>query len=219
MIPTLLLLKTAYITGWMVAAPIGPVNLEIIQRGLRQRPLAGFMVGLGAICIDGMYLLLFSLGLRLVMQWPWVQSLLFVLGGALLCWLAVRSLRDGVRLLRQSALAADAVAKPPVSLRGCYLIGLAMTGSNPMTIAFWSALSLQFTELAMGLRLLACGVMMLGCLSWVLLVTGIIAFARRWIGPRMMGTVTLVGGTVVLLYGLFFLARGLGVMELLARAP
>ena len=208
-----LLFRDAYLTGWAVAAPIGPVNLEIMRRGLRHGAMAGLMVGTGACCVDGLYMLLFSLGVRAAAGTSPLMAGLYLVGGGLLAWLGWGALREALNLFRRrkdgaASLLGTGAEGERTSLLRCYLVGLGMTASNPLTIAFWSALSLQFAKLALGERLLATGAIMAGCFSWVVLINMLVAFARGWIGARLFSAVTFVGGTTILCYGLVFLGRG-----------
>lgn len=220
------LLQKSYATGWLVAAPIGPVNLEIIRRGLHRGLLSGFLVGLGACCVDLAYFCLFSVGLGSVLVLPWVNRTAHLLGGAILCWIAGGALAEtrkyGIqaRKARQTENDGSGGEAPPASPSpellpfhhrplGSYLVGIGMTATNPMTIAFWSALALEFANLPLGWRMAAGASLLSGCLSWVLLLTALLAFARQWVGPRLFMLVTLAGGSVVLYFGLRFLWRGL----------
>ncbi|GEM_PF-3285836 len=247
----LLLLQKAYATGWLVAAPIGPVNLEIIRRSLRYRLLAGFLVGCGACCVDATYLFLFSAGMVEILRLPFVRALAFLLGGGFLAWLGILALLDARKFARQipnsksvdrgqiarTPLPQTAGANPekapknpkesdarenpegraggaPAQTRSpllkCYLVGIGMTATNPMTIAFWSALSLGFANLNLGHRLAASASVLAGAMSWILLLMTMLAFVRRWVGPRLFAIVNLAGGAVVLYFGMRFLWQGSG---------
>ena len=50
------LLAKAFAIGVSVAAPIGPVNVEIIRRGLTVGARSAFLLGLGAVSADCVYL-------------------------------------------------------------------------------------------------------------------------------------------------------------------
>lgn len=235
----LAMLQQAYATGWLVAAPIGPVNLEIIRRALGQRVLAGFLVGCGATCVDATYLILFSAGFGQIMRIPAISTVTFLIGGGFLCWIGAGALKDArawwaqaakettsdETLMELSSPASKAQGQPDVpaprsrrhSLWGCYLTGLGMTASNPMTLAFWSALSLQFAVLPPSHRIAASLAVWAGAFSWICLLMILLAFVRRWVGARLFSWVCLIGGAVVLYYGLLFLWRGAGVERFLPQ--
>src|SRR5690242_4071081 len=62
------LFAQAFFLGWMVALPVGPVALLIIQRSLSVGSLRGWVSGLGAATADGIYALLAALGLAALIE-------------------------------------------------------------------------------------------------------------------------------------------------------
>ncbi len=209
-----LLLLHAYKTGWLVAAPIGPVNLEIIRRSLKHGLLAGFLVGLGATIIDATYLLVFTAGLGALLQESTIISIVaYFLGGSLLLWLGVRATQEAWKYHREeksnSTESFNEITQEAKSSRlyPHFLLGLAMTASNPMTLAFWSALSLDFVQYSMQMRLIASLMVLAGAFSWVCLLILMLGFARRYIGPRMFFLDTAAGGIFINYFGLRFFWR------------
>jgi threonine/homoserine/homoserine lactone efflux protein len=214
-----LLIQKAYITGWIVAAPIGPVNLEIIRRSLVHRLRAGLFVGLGAVTVDVCYMSIFSIGLGAFLQIPVVHVVLFLTGGAFLAFLGLIAMRDGRAFLR-GRKTVDTTAGQGERARsalGDYGVGLLMTAMNPMTIGFWSALSLEFAGLPVSQRLVSTAALFAGCFSWVLALILVLKYARKLIGPRMFGIVTIAGGVFLLYFGLRFIAEGAGLDVALSR--
>lgn len=211
-LPTLLL--HAYLVGWMVAAPIGPVNLEIIRRSLRDRLAAGFCVGLGATMVDLSYMMLTGFGLGPLLRHPAFLLATYVLGGMLLGWLAWGALSDGVREWRKARLGepvdmpAESNATPPrATLLRSWLVGLAMTAANPMTIIFWATLpGLLFRGAPPSPEaVLAAGAFVwLGAFSWVALLMGILWAASRLVGPRLFAVASLLGGAAMAYFALKF---------------
>ena len=55
-------LATGAVLGWSVAWPPGPINAEIIRRGLTRGFWSAFVVGLGASCADFFWALAVALG-------------------------------------------------------------------------------------------------------------------------------------------------------------
>lgn len=58
-----MLFSKACLLGWMVAIPVGPVALLILQRRLKLGPLGGVASGIGAALADGLFGLLAAMGL------------------------------------------------------------------------------------------------------------------------------------------------------------
>lgn len=217
------LIRNGLLTGLAVAAPLGPVNMEIMRRSLRVAPSAGFCVGLGAVVVDATYLTLFSMGFGAFLKEPTVQRALFLVGGAVLCWLGGMALLDARKLslapptLPDAEAAVAPVAPPRGVLLKSFLVGLSMTFSSPFTIAFWSVMALGAVGIGLAQRVVSCAAVMAGCLSWVCTLTLLMAFARRRVGPKLFVALSLAGGICVTYIGLDFIARGVGLDALLAR--
>jgi threonine/homoserine/homoserine lactone efflux protein len=64
----LVLFSKAFLLGWMVAIPVGPVALLIIQRSLTVGYLRGLASGLGAALADGLFGLVAALGLAALLS-------------------------------------------------------------------------------------------------------------------------------------------------------
>jgi threonine/homoserine/homoserine lactone efflux protein len=98
---------------------------------------------------------------------------------------------------------------PPRPVAGIYLLGLALTLANPMTIALWLSIAAGFaaSDGALERPFLRVAGVFCGALSWVCFVAGLTAWARRWINPAMMRTVNLLSGLILVGYGIWFFAR------------
>ena len=64
-----LLIVAGLVIGFIVAAPIGPVNLICIRRTLSFGSLNGFLSGLGGAMVDGVYAAIVGFGLTAIGQW------------------------------------------------------------------------------------------------------------------------------------------------------
>lgn len=179
-----LLLKAALI-GLSIAAPVGPIGLLCIERGITRGPLAAFVAGLGAAAADGVYGALAGFGVTAVtsrlVAW---QLPIRVAGGALLAVIAWRILRGG-----EPARAASIGARD--GLVASFFAVFALTLANPSTIlsfiAVFSSLGAEFGAGTSPL-LVVVGVF-LGSAAWWLTLAGLVgalrgqlpASARRWI--------------------------------------
>lgn len=206
---------TAFLLGLSVAAPIGPVNVEIIRRGLTFGPVAALALGCGAVSADCIY---FSVGFTAtglatsILDSPVGSRIAFLIGGAMFAWLGWMSLRAGLAQTSPStdamihdltdAAPAKASGSPPVRT---YLIGLAMTLTNPMTILFWLSIAASFTAGSeQGSPLVRLAGVASGCLLWVVFVVLVISWARRWVSPKFLRGINLVSGLILLGFALRF---------------
>jgi threonine/homoserine/homoserine lactone efflux protein len=124
------LLLQGVILGLSIAAPIGPVNVAMIQRGLSQGFGGAFLLGLGSTAADLIYILLAYAGADPLSDLAWARILLFAAGALVMGWLGYGALR--------AAFAPEPAggAGTPGS-RSAFVSGFLITIVNPMTIAFW----------------------------------------------------------------------------------
>jgi len=207
-------LVRAYLLGWAVAAPIGPVNLEIIRRSLRVRLAAGFFVGLGATMVDLGYFMLVAIGLGPMLMVYARSTVGLLIGGAILLVVAALSLHAAWLSWMGKVPAEMAPGDLPKGKRVLFqswLTGVGMTAFNPMTIFFWVMLpGVLLAGAPTGhIFLIGAGLCVwLGALSWVLTLMAILAFGRRYIGPRLFAVISALGGLILIALALDFWLRG-----------
>ncbi len=190
---------TAVIVGLGAAVPIGPVNLEIMRRGLRGGFGPAFLTGLGAATVDGVYSVLFTLGLSAVPSEA-VREAMSYAGGAVLLVLGLLTLRAsfalGEKVLEET--------KPAPAGGTPYLVGLTMTALNPMTLTFWASIgaAVQGLDLS-GLtqRALFAGGVVAGALSWVVSFSLFLHKTRHRVSLRFERIATAAGGLALVGFG------------------
>jgi putative LysE/RhtB family amino acid efflux pump len=176
-------------------------------------------MGCGAVSADCIYFSLALVGAGLVSamsESAVLRVLGLSLGSGMLTWLGISAIRK-VREIQAvpAGLARTAGGEqggggtPPRPVAGIYLLGLALTLANPMTIALWLSIAAGFaaSDGALERPFLRVAGVFCGALSWVCFVAGLTAWARRWINPAMMRTVNLLSGLILVGYGIWFFAR------------
>ena len=137
------LLFKGLLLGWSVAWPPGPINAEMIRRGLERGFLPAWALGLGACSGDFLWAVAVSLGAGALVNLPGVRPALGIVSVALLLFLAWtfgRSAWQAWQRSRRSASSEEAVpARRFDSTRGGYLLGLTLALTSPWNIAFWLA--------------------------------------------------------------------------------
>lgn len=212
-------LVSAWLLGLSVAAPIGPVNLEIIRRTLRDGWLSGAALGVGATLVDLSYFLGVTFGVFAILGHPIFTLVNLTAGGGVLIWLGVGALREGLRLMAgvapPPATAAvrpgtpPSAAPPPIlrAIGSSLAVGLVMTALNPMTIVFWATMP---AGLFRGVHPSAAQILMgglavwAGTLTWIAALMVFLAATRHAVGPRLLGVVSVLGGAVIVAYGVRF---------------
>lgn len=133
------LLAEGFLLGWSVAWPPGPINAEMIRRGLTGHSGSGIAVGLGASSGDFLWALVVASGLGAVARVPAFRPVLAGISIVLLLALAWVFLSGAWRswsAARRGTFHEVAAAGTPTK-RGGYLLGLTLALSSPWNIAFW----------------------------------------------------------------------------------
>ena len=136
--------------GWSVAWPPGPVNAEIIRRGVLPAASGGgfwpsMKVGLGACTGDFLWALGVSVGAGALINTPSVRMVLGIISLGLLLFLAGSFSLGAWRMARDQRADLtpldEAVnpAKPERVASRSFLLGLTFALSSPWNIGFWLA--------------------------------------------------------------------------------
>ena len=136
------ILLNGLVLGWSVAWPPGPVNAEMIRRGVQPKSAGGgfwaaWRVGLGACTGDSLWALAVSAGAGAIMNTPRVKIVLGILSLALLLFLAVTFALGAWRITRKEAPREEIEIKRR-GLPG-YFLGLTFALTSPWNIGFWLA--------------------------------------------------------------------------------
>jgi len=199
------LVAYGFVLGWSVAWPPGPINAEMVRRGLASGFRPALSIGLGACSGDALWAIAVVLGAglligpaaRLVLAWVSTALLLllaaiFVLGA----WNGWHAPSDGP---------TQAAVSPSPSLRGGYLLGFGMALSSPWNFAFWLAVigraENQLRELS-GALIIA-GSVVLGAALWCLVLCTAVARLRVTFGGPLWQLVAKgATGLIMLAFGL-----------------
>lgn len=120
--------------GILAAAQVGPIWLLCVRTSARFGWRPGAAIGVGAAGVDLAYAFLGALGAAALLQVAPLRIALGLIGGGVLVFLGVRTLRDAWRIRAGAEVEGEVVA-PRQALR----TGVIATASNPLTILTWGA--------------------------------------------------------------------------------
>lgn len=195
------------VIGVALAAPIGPINIEIVARGIRHGFRNGWYVGLGALSADTVYATIVVSGLTPIADRPALRVPLFLAGAAMLGWVGINSLRTATNP------APDVRADTPRGKRS-FMTGFLVALLNPMGIVYWLSVGAALVAEAVervgriGSPVLVLGVF-LGLLAWVTTLSVAAQVSRRFVTGTGMRWITGISGVVILGFGAWFLVQGL----------
>jgi threonine/homoserine/homoserine lactone efflux protein len=137
-------LLNGLILGWSVAWPPGPVNAEMIRRGLLPRSAHGgfwaaWLVGLGACTGDFFWALGVSAGAGALINTPAVRMILGAISLALLLFLAAVFSLGAWRSAHNQGTTTETIDPKTRRQMPGYLLGLTLALTSPWNIGFWLA--------------------------------------------------------------------------------
>lgn len=208
-----LLIIAGLVIGFVVAAPIGPINLICIRRTLKFGSFFGLLSGLGAAMGDGVFASIVGFGLTAIRQWiEGYSHVLQLAGGALLLGFGVHTYLADPLHGRELNVSGDRPATNPSLVRS-FASTFALSLSNPATLFAFAALFTSFGGIIAGsdaspaqAAFVVGGVLCGSSLWWVTLTT-VVGLLHARIDARIMRIITHVSGIVVSLFGLAMLAH------------
>jgi threonine/homoserine/homoserine lactone efflux protein len=207
------LVAYGFVLGWSVAWPPGPINAEMVRRGLARGFCPAFGVGLGACSGDALWAIAVVVGAGVLIgpaaraALAWVSTALLLLLAAIFlvgAWQGWRAARQGIATTEPS--------RTP-SARGGYWLGLSMALSSPWNLAFWLAVigRAESQQHGLGSALIVAGSVVLGAALWCLVLCTAAARLRvTFSGP--IWQIAAKGATGILMLG--FAARELGLVAI-----
>lgn len=117
------------ILGFTLAAPIGPVNSARLDKGIKNGFWHAWVVGVGSMIADGIFMLLVYLGMVQFLGIPIVQIFLWLFGGFILIYSGVESIKNANTITLNYSRQKESLFK-------CFLTGFIMSITSPLSILF-----------------------------------------------------------------------------------
>ncbi|MBN8236231.1 LysE family translocator [Halobacillus kuroshimensis] len=200
------LLAGSIVLGLSIAAPVGPINIEIIRRGLTFGFWPALCVGLGGMSSDLLLMFVMFLGAGIVLSWSWVQITLMLLGCLVLT-------HAGWTSFRKPVVSEWDAAEGNRRSRGASLVsyarGVLIAGTNPMNILFWvsiygSVLSGALQKEDVLHSFLISSMVFIGIGLWNMNLAFIVHFSRSIMTFTLLKWIQRTAGLVLLYYGVKF---------------
>ncbi|OAS21404.1 LysE family translocator [Paenibacillus oryzisoli] len=121
---------TYLLLGISLSAPIGPINAAQLDKGARYGFTAAWLIGLGAMCADLLYMLLIYFGLAHFLTTPFMKTFLWLFGCFVLLY-------TGVDTLRNVKIPQNDNPREVQSSVSSFRSGFIMALTNPLNILFW----------------------------------------------------------------------------------
>ncbi|CAH0321685.1 hypothetical protein SRABI82_05571 [Priestia megaterium] len=190
--------------GISLSAPVGPINIAQINKGIKNGFWNAWFVGIGAMFADIIMMTLIYLGIATYLTNPLAKLIMWTFGFFTLIYLGYESIKDAsnVKIEEKSEKAKES---PFHSLLSGFLIAI----SNPLNIVFWvgiygSALTQAINTIGKQQALWYSGAIFLGIMSWDLTVATTVHFGRKRLNPRSLRWIMIIAGICLIGFGLNF---------------
>jgi threonine/homoserine/homoserine lactone efflux protein len=207
-------LSVAFLMGLAAAAPMGPVNMLAIRRGVIGGWRHTLACGIGSVTCE---LLLFSLALFgghylfSDLSNPALQTVLAAIGAIVLLplgiYFLVRAVKEPLRAYASARQHWDE-GTVPGHLIAEVADAAALTIFNPLTIAYWVGVTSNWLPIAhsvLGYHAPGLGILMAtaGLATWFTALTVVVRFIPHRIGPNFFRLVNAILGLILLGFATF----------------
>lgn len=188
--------------GFTLAAPIGPVNAAQLDKGIRYGFLHSWMVGLGAMAADGVFMLLIYFGSAHFLDIPFLKTFLWLFGCFVLIYTGIESMKSADLMISGRQGKEESPARSFVS-------GFFMTLSNPISILFWLGIygsilaSASQKYAAWDLLIYSSGIF-IGILCWDLAMATAASLFHKLLSEKLLSALSKAAGLSLIGFGLYF---------------
>ncbi len=188
--------------GAAYCAPVGPVTLEMVRRGLSIGFLAGFLVGLGSVIGDAFWAAVGILGSSLLTGSVPLRTAIGALGVVILLFVAWNAYRES-----RKDPDYHLTDPPRPRHRTGFVLGVALSMANPFAVLFWLTVSASGAMASLGVdrdhhvaRMWFFIGLVAGAIMYALALSGVVAWSRRFVSAHAMRKINF--GAAVMLLGL-----------------
>ncbi|CAI6081584.1 hypothetical protein COHCIP112018_03359 [Cohnella sp. JJ-181] len=209
------------ILGLTLAAPIGPVNSARLDKGIKNGFWHAWIVGVGSMIADGIFMLLIYLGLVEFLKIPVFQTFLWLFGAFVLIYSGV----EGIFTSHKLDIKLHGQMRKKESLMRSFMVGFTMSLTSPLSILFWigiygSILAKTASAFGTGHLLIYSSMIFLGLAMWDICVALLTTGLRRYLNERFLRGISILSGASLVGFGAYFAVQGIrALLELRTLAP
>jgi threonine/homoserine/homoserine lactone efflux protein len=201
---TIQIILSGVALGFSIAAPPGPVSALAAQQVVSRSWSAGWLIMLGATAADAVFFVLTYYGVARLIT-PGERGVLFLLGGALMLYLALSTVKAASRRHVGSSLSQPGWWSSSSIRRSPFVLGLAVGLTNPFQLGWWVAVGASMvSDFGGGV---AAG-FFVGIVAWTIIFTTLVhQGVRRY--QRLSPAIAYASAAIMVGFGAWFLVEGL----------
>ena len=196
--------------GLSLAAPIGPINAAQLDKGIKSGFWHAWILGLGAILADGIYMVLVYFGVVHFLEITFMKTFLWLFGFFVLTYTGFETVLNARKLEVAQRNATD-------SHFSSFLSGFLMSISNPLTILFWlgiygSVLANTADKYDIQHLFLFSSAIFLGILCWDVTMAIVSSSFRRFLTEPILVLISGLSGVSLICFGVYFAVQAAKVL-------
>lgn len=205
------IIMTKIILGISLAAPIGPVNAEMIKRGLVSGFWGSFSVRLGGAVANSICLLVAYFGLGKLIQHPIILLIVSLIGEIIIIYMGtstiIRSMSKNFMSSIDNRVSLEVnQTKKHYSIRNGLMVGMALAFTSPVGLMFWlgtfaATMQQEATTKVCLYNLLINFFIIAGVLIWGAFVSLILHFGSKIIDQKKLRIVSALSGLILIYFG------------------
>ena len=198
-------LVAGVVCGFVVAVPVGPVNLTVINQALRRGFLRAFMAGVGAVTAETIYASAMLAGRTAILDKSPVRFALHITAVIVIVGIGVRAV-----LFKEEKFEARDEAKAEKADEHwhhprAFLLGFILAISNLLLLVVWAALShflfeREWVDPKLSSRWMCSAGVFLGGSLWFFLLAFFVSRAHRRVSARTLTLLVRSCGVVFLVF-------------------
>ncbi|MGR3765716.1 LysE family transporter [Rossellomorea sp. NS-SX7] len=197
--------------GLSLSAPMGPINALQLDKGIRFGFWHAWLVGVGGMAADAVFMLLIYFGLAQFADTPIVQLFLWLFGFFVLVYTGIES------VVKAGAPAKQHQHRGRETKGKAFRTGFLMAISNPLSILFWlgiygSILAETSSKYQGGQILIYSMGIFLGITLWDFAMASVAAGTRRWFNQNIIRWISIISGIVLIGFGIYFGVKAAGII-------
>ncbi|GLO67889.1 amino acid transporter [Oceanobacillus sp. E9] len=191
------------ILGLSLSIPIGPINAAQLDKGIHQGFFHSWLVGVGGMFADVIFMLLIYFGVAPFLTTPFVKTFLWVFGCFILLYIGIESLTKAKSTLSNTSNVES------TSKFNSFGTGFIIAISNPISIIFWlgiyGSVLAKTTETSTNSQLLiySSGIF-LGIILWDIFMASVATSFRKFFHSKALYWISIIAGIVLIGFGIFF---------------
>lgn len=188
--------------GISLAAPIGPVNAAQLTKGIYGGFWHAWLVGLGAMLADAVFMLIVYLGIFHFLETEFMQTLLWSFGCFVLIYTGVESIISAGKEVKMKRLKGNSYKKS-------FLYGFLLSISNPLSMLFWlgifgSVLAKTVSTYDLDHIILYTVAIFVGLFIWDITMALTASSFRKVLTSKLLGAISVLSGLSLIGFGVYF---------------